>query len=409
MKAWDQFKPILKKDLKLILNIKTLTIIVIVPFIMMFLIVGLPVFFMGATSTTIAIYNADMGSTSLGVNLGDLAVQAIDQKFENNSNVEIEMVESRAEALNESNGIYIPANFTEATFAGQSKLEFRSSSGTATLQAAVMDQALNTIQETVFQVFIALNLEEDLPSFQTIEYEPPIGEPSEGWRSETIEMASPFAYAIFILITLVGAMGRSIGFGKEKSDGTFETMLTITKNRSILVLSKLIIGIIASLLSTLAYFAGSALAAQIAMGVLDGTGSEGIGLEGILSFPMDELFSYKGIVLLVGLGISLIITMLALMTIDTLFSQTVSERLGTSLVMGFGILFYFAVAFDPTTTAIYAQVTPFYWIYHVFLSIIDLSFGWVDIVYSVLIVALLIGMIILATKAIEREKVLFTS
>ncbi|MHA1187515.1 MAG: hypothetical protein ACTSXA_15825, partial [Candidatus Heimdallarchaeota archaeon] len=120
------------------------------------------------------------------------------------------------------------------------------------------------------------------------------------------------------------------------------------------------------------------------------------------------LFSYKGVLLLLGLGIALLLTMLALMTIDTVFSKTVAERVGTFVIIGFGFMFYFAVIFDPATTAIYAQINPLYWIYHSFMSMIDLTFTWLDGLFLGLIFALLVGLVFLATKAIEREKVLFT-
>ncbi|NHJ32935.1 MAG: hypothetical protein FK732_08735 [Asgard group archaeon] len=96
------------------------------------------------------------------------------------------------------------------------------------------------------------------------------------------------------------------------------------------------------------------------------------------------------------------------MTVDTMFSKPVAERVGITVVMGFGLLFYFTVAFDPGTTMFFAQINPFYWIYHSFLSMIDLSFGWVDAIFIGMIVLLLGGMVFLARKSIEREKVLFT-
>jgi ABC-type transport system involved in multi-copper enzyme maturation permease subunit len=222
-----------------------------------------------------------------------------------------------------------------------------------------------------------------------------------------MELAAPFAYAMFILVTLVGNMGRTIGFSKEKEDGTFETMLSITKNRANLVFSKLIVGFIASILSILAYFTGSVLAGWISMQVIGDPGSS-VGTEGILSLSLQDLLSFKGVVLLIGIVLALVITMLALMTVDTMFSKTVAERVGITVVMGFGLLFYFTVAFDPGTTMFFAQINPFYWIYHSFLSMIDLSFGWVDGIFIGLIIGLLLAMIFLARKSIEREKVLFT-
>ena len=415
VKKSSQFLPILKKDLRLVFNVKTLLIIAFVPFIMMFLIIGLPTLFIGTSSVSINIYSADVGATVQHVNgtdyflnIGLAAVENMKTLEINSTSIEINVVTSRAEALEAPYGIYIPSNFTSATILnGSSKVEYHTSSSFSSIQGVYFDQALIKIEETVFGAFLFLNLEEDIPSFEEIPYTPTEEEPVGGWSQDTLNLAGPFAYALFIMIALIGNMGRTIGFSKEKEDGTFETMLTITKNRSFLVLSKLIVGIIASAISIIAYFSGSAIAGWMSSSLF-GTSDELSGLEGILALPMADLLSFKGVILLVGLGLSLVAAMLALMTVDTIFSRTVAERLGTSIVMGFGILFYFAVAFDPATTAIYAQINPFYWVYHSFISIIDLSFGWIDALYISLFVVLLGAMLFLARRAIEREKVLFS-
>ncbi|HUU78084.1 MAG TPA: ABC transporter permease [candidate division Zixibacteria bacterium] len=415
MKKSSQFLPILKKDLRLVFNVKTLIIIVFVPFIMMFLIIGLPTLFIGASNITINIYSADVNTevqhvngTPYILNLGASAIQSIQLLAENSSQLDIVVVESRAVALESPNGIFIPANFTSSSILNSSaRIEYHRSASPTSIQGIYFDQALSKIQETIVGAFLFLNLEAEIPSYEEVEFIPPAGEPTEGWTQETLNLAAPFAYALFIMIALIGNMGRTIGFSKEKEDGTFETMLTITKNRSYLVLSKLIVGIIASTLSILAYFSGSAIAGALTTSLF-GSSDELSGLEGILALPMGDLLSFKGVILLIGLGISLVAAMLALMTVDTIFSRTVAERLGTSIVMGFGILFYFAVAFDPGTTAIYAQINPFYWIYHSILSLIDLSYGWIDAIYTTLFVVLLIGMVFLARRAIERERVLFS-
>jgi len=415
VKKSSQFLPILKKDLRLVFNVKTLIIIVFVPFIMMFLIIGLPTLFIGASNITINIYSADVNTevqhvngTPYILNLGASAIQSIQLLAENSSQLDIVVVESRAVALESPNGIFIPANFTSSSILNSSaRIEYHRSASPTSIQGIYFDQALSKIQETIVGAFLFLNLEAEIPSYEEVEFIPPAGEPTEGWTQETLNLAAPFAYALFIMIALIGNMGRTIGFSKEKEDGTFETMLTITKNRSYLVLSKLIVGIIASTLSILAYFSGSAIAGALTTSLF-GSSDELSGLEGILALPMGDLLSFKGVILLIGLGISLVAAMLALMTVDTIFSRTVAERLGTSIVMGFGILFYFAVAFDPGTTAIYAQINPFYWIYHSILSLIDLSYGWIDAIYTTLFVVLLIGMVFLARRAIERERVLFS-
>jgi len=416
MKKKSQFGAILRKDLRLVFTWKTILITVFVPFIMMFLIVSLPTLFIGTTDTVITICTDDLGSieqhvngTLFEINLGDAAIFNMQYFTANTSNLIIEVVDTREEALNATNSIYIPTNFTETTFDGTSKIETRKSSSDISIQGVYFDQIVLKIQEVVDGTILFMNnvTQENLPRLEQISFTPPAGDSDSGWSQDTMKLAAPFAYAMFILVTLVGNMGRTIGFSKEKEDGTFETMLSITRNRSDLVFSKLIVGFIASLLSILAYFAGSAFAGLISLQVLGDPG-ESVGVEGILSLSIQDLLSIQGVVLLIGIVIALVLTMLALMTVDTMFSKTVAERVGMTVVMGFGLLFYFTVAFDPGTTMFFAQINPFYWIYHSFLSMVDLSFGWVDGIFLGLIVLLLGGMVFLARKAIEREKVLFT-
>jgi len=413
VKKSEQFLPILKKDLKLVFNWKTLMVIVFVPFIMMFLIIGLPTLFIGTASTTVYICSDDLGADvtnydniTFPLNLGSEAIAYIQQYADNVSNLDIEIVDTRSEALNASNGIYIPANYTSEIFGGSTAIEYYSNAGPTSFQGVYFNEVKLRVQELVLGWFLTLNLDVEFPDYNEVAYIPPTSESTGGWSQSTLILASPFAYALFIMVALIGNMGRSIGFSKEKEDGTFETMLTITKDRSLLVISKLIVGIIASTLSILAYFLGSALAGVMSQSLLGGSDA-GVGLEGVLSLPMSDLLSFRGVVLLVGLGLSLVLAMLTLMTFDTMFSKTVSERLGTTTVMGFGMLFYFTVAFDPATTAIYARINPFYWVYHAFLSMIDLSFGWLDAMYLALFMGLLALMLFLARRAIEREKVLF--
>ena len=414
MKKGEQFTPILKKDLKLVFNFKTLMVIVFVPFIMMFLIIGLPTLFIGTASTTVYICSDDLGGNvtnydnfTFPLNIGNEAIAYIQLYADNVSNLDIEIVDTRLDALNASNGIYIPANYTAEIFNGSTAIEYYSTAGPNSIQGVYFNEVKLRVQELVLGWFLTLNLEVEFPDYNEVAYIPPISEPTGGWSQSTLILASPFAYALFIMVALIGNMGRTIGFSKEKEDGTFETMLTITKDRSYLVLSKLIVGIIASTLSIIAYFVGSILAGVLSQAIVGGSDAAA-GLEGVLAMPMGDLLSFRGVLLLVGLGLSLVLAMLTLMTFDTMFSKTVSERLGTSVVMGFGMLFYFTVAFDPGTTAIYAQINPFYWVYHAFLSMIDLSFGWLDAMFLVLFIGLLILMLFLARRAIEREKVLFT-
>ena len=65
MKQKGQFGAILKKDLKLVFTVKTLLVTVLVPFLMMFLIIGVPSIFIGTSNVTIYVYNQDQPSEQM--------------------------------------------------------------------------------------------------------------------------------------------------------------------------------------------------------------------------------------------------------------------------------------------------------------------------------------------------------
>ncbi|MHA1630533.1 MAG: ABC transporter permease [Candidatus Heimdallarchaeota archaeon] len=415
-KKRKQFRAILRKDLKLVFTWKTIILTIVVPFIMMFAIVGIPTLFVSGSNTVITVCNADEGDTVTHVNgsvyfinVGQNVLYNMQHYANQEDNIKIEVVSTRAKALNASNGIYFPKNFTTATFGGESVFEYHKTASDVSLQGYNFDIMLNLVQEVVFSTYLFFkNITEDnVPQVEPIQYTPPITEPSTIWSQETMKLAMPFAYALFILLSLIGNMGRTIGFSKEKEDGTFETMLSITKNRSNLVYSKLIVGMIASTLTILSYFAGSAIAGAISKAML-GQSADDYGATGFLSLPFKDLLSYKGVVLLIGLGLALILTMLALMTVDTLFTKTVAERIGVPIILMFGLLFMLPVMINPGQSNFILVINPYYWIYHISMSIADLSFTWVDGLYLVLFSILLVLMILAARKAIEREKVLFT-
>jgi hypothetical protein len=412
----NQFGAILKKDLRLAFTWKTILLTILLPFIMMFLIVGIPAFIIGGSNLTVSVYSSDatyqvqhVNGSMVDVNIGSLAVVYIQSYALTDDNIEVEVVSTRSAALNASNGIYIPINFTEVTFTGGSgAIEYRKSAGTFSIQGANFDIILNLIQAATFDEYLRIkNITiTEIPEVVPVPYAPPVTETDTTWSQETMTLAMPFAYAMFLLITLVGNLGRTIGFGKEKEDGTFETMLSITKNRAHLVFSKLVVGILTSIMSIIAYFAGSAIAGIIAVRII---GAEaGFGAEGFLSLPIADLLSYKGVIILIGLGLALIVTMLVLMTVDTLFTRQISERVGIFIILGFGMMFLVTTMSNPGTNAIYAQINPYYWIYHMTLSFVDLRFIWTDAIFLVLVAGLLVALIIVARKAIEREKVLFT-
>ncbi|MHA1220144.1 MAG: hypothetical protein ACTSQB_00245, partial [Candidatus Heimdallarchaeota archaeon] len=162
-KRKGQFKAILKKDLKLVFTWKTIILTIIVPFIMMFAIVGIPTLFVTGSDTVITVCYDDLGSieqhmngTFYNVNLGNNSIYEIQRFATTDDNIEIIVVDTREEALNASNGIYFPENFTAATFEGYSTFEFRKSSSDLSIQGFNFDVTLDIVQQVVFGTFLFL-------------------------------------------------------------------------------------------------------------------------------------------------------------------------------------------------------------------------------------------------------------
>ena len=410
-KPKNQFLAILKKDIKLLMAPKSILTMSAGPFVMIFLITIIPNMISGTIEMQINIGSMDSGAivqhvngTDYSINLGNVAIKAIREYYNSNPNIQVSVVSTRGEALNSSAGIWFPANFTTITFSGQEPVyEYHLSYSSASIQASFFNVVFRKVQETIEEYFLFLNLASQMPTIDPKVYIPSTIESEiDGWSEATYNLAQPYAYAILLFGSISVGIGKTIGFSKEREDGTFETMLTITRRRSHLVLSKLVVGIISTFIIIISYLAGAI------MGGLPSLGKEGGSLISIIIFDLQTVLSWKGILLIMSTTLSLTLTLVLLITFETLFSKQVADMLGIFIVIGLGFLFFFPIIINPRTSLFILHINPYYWIYHITLSIINTSFSWIDALYLVLFGAALTGLVLTATRAINKENLLFT-
>lgn len=406
----NQFLAILKKDIKLVFTKKNLIFMFIIPFTIIAVLTALPMMFNDSYTfeMTISIRSADIGSaelhvngTSYNINLGQEAINKMSALFRNNPEVIIKLTTSRDGALNSSYGFYFPSNFLDTTFDGQSSYEFRTVSDSGTRAGMYFAQAMTMIDETIEDRMLFLNNVSDMPDVEPDQYIPPPVE-QEGWSSDTLSLAVPFGYAILLFVSMSISMGKNFGFGKEREDGTLETMLTITRKRSHIVLSKILVGVMGAFLSITAYFAGSligGLPALLGDDIID---------DFSLILSLNAILSGNGILLLLSIVFCLSLAIIMLIVFETTLKKPLADTIGIPVVILLGMLFFFPIVINPQSTLFITYINPFHWIYHPIMALIDGSFGWIDGLFLALFIGLFALLIVIATKAIEREKVIYS-
>ncbi|MHA2357697.1 MAG: ABC transporter permease [Candidatus Heimdallarchaeaceae archaeon] len=389
-----QFKALLKKDLSLIFRKRIAFFIFGGPFILMFVLLGLPSLFTTQQAITVLVFSEDLDYN--GVNIGDAIIGNISHQLEGDETISIEEADNRTEVLNTRElGLYVPSNFSELAFTNVPTIY--TIDATQSLFSSSIFIEMNTIITKVMSTFLA---NRSIPDIQNVAL-PPVALPEEqilGPKAAAIAM--PFSYMMFLLIAINTGSYSIIGFSREKRMRTMEVLLAYTHKHSFLVISKVITGLIASLGSTLSYF----------LGILVGTslsGASSSGLFDIFGLNLQNLGAASVTVSLIFVIIALLISTLITMTVDTHLNREAAERISPLISIGLVMFFYFIVLLNPLTISTVLLINPFYWCYRLGLLLIAGKFNTEVIVYFLLIVGLIYILIYLATRGIQKEKSLY--
>ena len=392
--SFNQFKTILKKDLSLLFRKRVAIFVFGGPFILMFILLGIPSLFGSQQAIALLVYSDDMGYS--GVNIGDSVIGNISAYFIDDETITIEEADNFTEVQQtRSLGIYIPSNFSELSYTGVPVIY--SVDATQSPFTSATFGTINSIATKVVSIYLA---NRTVPSVYSIAL-PPAALPEElilGPKAASIAM--PLSYMIFLLIALNSSSYSIIGFAREKRMRTMEILLAYTHTHSILVISKVITGLIASLGSTLSYV----------LGILVGTslsGTDSGDLFDIFGLNLSKLGAGDIIVSFIFVVLALLIATLITMVIDCNLNREAAERVSPLVSIGLAMFFYFIVLMNPLGVSPALMINPFYWCYRLGLLLIAGKFNTEVIVFSLLIIGLVAILIQFSTRGIQKERSLY--
>ena len=391
-----QFKALLKKDLSLLFRKKIALFIFGGPFILMFVMFVIPSLFSSTESLQLLIYNEDSGylSTDIGDSIvGNLTIYYTST---NDTDIELELADDLDSVLTTTAlGLYIPQNFTELAFFGAPQLF------TVDIKNNFLSEFhIENIYSIAENVMISMIANRSIPEIIREPMKPStdIGELVLSPKAALI--AYPLGYMIFLLIALNSSSNSLIGFAREKRMRTMETILAYTHNHSLLVISKAITGVVASLGSTLSYILGIVVATTVFNSNQDN-------LFDIFAPNLQYLSAFDIFIACIAVVTALILSTLMTMAVDCNLTREASERLSPLVSIGFAFFFYFVVIVNPYAFSSSLLINPFYWSYRLTLLIISKKFNYEVILYLLLIISVASILIYFATRGIQKEKSLY--
>ena len=252
-----QLKALLKKDISLLFRKRVAIFIFGGPFILMFFLIGLPALFTSQEAVIMYVFNEDIDYN--GVNIGEAVVGNISLYFASETSIEIVVTENISEVLLTSElGYYIPNNFTELSYDGI-PITYTIDATQSPYTYSTFN-VINTITKNVMTSFLA---NRTIPELQNVALTPAAIPEEQILGPKAAAIAMPLSYMIFLLIALNSGSYSLIGFAREKRMRTMEILLSYTYKHSLLVISKVITGLIASLGSTLSYVLGIVLGSRL--------------------------------------------------------------------------------------------------------------------------------------------------
>jgi ABC-type transport system involved in multi-copper enzyme maturation permease subunit len=389
-----QFRAILKKDLSMLFRKRVAIFVFGGPFIMMFILLGLPSLFTTQQAITLLIYSDDTGY--IGVNIGESIIGNISSYYQNDETVTVE-VAANFSVVQQTRGLgtYVPSNFTEQAFTGSPSIY--TIDATQSLFSSSLFTEIYTIASKVMSNFVANRSIPDLLSVQL----PPAAIPEEAILGpKAAAVAMPLGYMIFLLIALNSGSYSIIGFAREKRMRTMEILLAYTHKHSLLVISKVITGLVASLGSTLSYVLG------ILVGTSLSDNSSG-DLFDIFGLNFNVLGAGTIVISFIFVVLALLISTLITMAVDTNMAREAAERISPLVSIGLAMFFYFIVLTSPLTLSSILLINPFYWCYRLCLLLVAGKLTIEVLIYFLLIGGLIFILIQIATRGIQKEKSLY--
>ncbi len=394
-KFFAELKALLKKDISILFRKKIAIFIFGGPFLILFLMLGLPLLFGAPEPMVITIYNEDQGYENY--NIGDNILANLTVYLKDSRNYVLNIVDNYETVLNSKElGIYIAANFSYLTLNQSYPLLFVLDKSNNFLSA----QAKNEIFVITKNVITTTLANRTIPPIYTQTISLPTTDDSIVFGPAASTLAFPFGYMILLLVSLNASANSLIGFAREKRMRTMETLLAYTKNHSALVISKVITGFIASLGSSLSYVLAVVL-------FISASDDSELGFASLFAIVNDYITTWDIVLIFIAAAAALIIATMLTMAIDCHVTREASERISPLVSIGLVFFFYFAIISSPFTFLPSLMINPFYWCYRFGLLAVNGIFTTELLLYPILIISLLSFLVLIAIKGIRKEQTLY--
>ncbi|MHA2401948.1 MAG: ABC transporter permease [Candidatus Kariarchaeaceae archaeon] len=400
-----QLKVLLKKDLTSLFQQKAIIATLFIPLLFMASFGLLPTL-LGVTGPFEVYYlNEDQGISDM--NLGEIIIANMTGEFEQSENIELIEIPNTddddkdlADFLNKENGFWLPSNFTYQANLTHNALYHLKMSDTNLRADLIMNGRVAIIIETTVNEKLLAPITPPIVTVDRVYADSDIIGTTERERRENI--AFPLAYMAFLILILAGSSMRITGFYAEKQAGMMELLMSSVVYRRELILSKLITGVIYGLASVLSYMVG------IIVVILFENEEATEGTEfASLVFPEEAMTFINVLLITVLFSVLTFLSMQIILASQLVLGKEAGDRVGSMVNMILAFIFYFGTLGDARSETPMQMTNPFYWPFRVCLNLIYRDSYFRTLIYTGGISAFSLFLLLVKTKAVERERTIF--
>jgi ABC-type Na+ efflux pump permease subunit len=400
-----QLKVLLKKDLTSLFQQKAIIATLFIPLLFMASFGLLPTL-LGVTGPFEVYYlNEDQGID--GMNLGEIIISNMTDEFEQSENIELIEIPNTddddkdlADFLGKENGFWLPSNFTYQANITHNALYRVKMSDTNLRADPIMNGLVDFIIETTVNSQLLAPIKPPVVTADRVYADSDTIGSTERERRENI--AFPLAYMAFLILILAGSSMRITGFFAEKQAGMMELLMSSVVYRRELILSKLITGVIYGLASVLSYMVG------IVVVILFENEEATEGTEfASLVFPEEAMTFINVLLITVLFSVLTFLSMQIILASQLVLGKEAGDRVGSMVNMILAFIFYFGTIGDALSETPMQMTNPFYWPFRVCLNLIYRDSYFRTLIYSGGISAFSLFLLLVKTKAVERERTIF--
>ncbi len=401
----SQLIALIKKDLHVTLSQRAVWFVLIGPGLFIAMLGLTPILFSNTVNVTIYIVNEDVGVNN--INIGTNATILITNYFMNDKTVTIKTVNNISKTTLEENIVWFPKNFTEVALNTSVAIFYVRTTSSDTYTRQLLFALIPQLVDQAVKMTL-LPKEQPRAQLEQLPVQTPTGiKVKDELEYERAYQASfSIGYAIFLLSIMLGSVGRIGGFTRDKNEDVLEIIVSMVKDKKVLLISKVITNLILTTITALSYVIGALIAViglkyseidTTTQGTNDGLST--------LVFSQELLLSPKGLVIVATLFITTSLIVVISLLIQLWLPKETGERAESLIILVIAFFFFFSVISDPFTTTFILLINPLYWPYKICMTALfpDIFSPWTYL-YGVLIIAFYVVSAIIASKLIMREQ-----